>query len=103
MIRRPPRSTLFPYTTLFRSSKPLVARKLGAVMTGRQLVPPAFVLLLAATAILSPWVRLAELLLAATGAAYLLAVLGCSITAGRRAGFRAAAALALVFPVMHFR
>src|SRR5947209_9368388 len=26
MIRRPPRSTLFPYTTLFRSSR-LVARK----------------------------------------------------------------------------
>src|SRR5438876_5492263 len=24
MIRRPPRSTLFPYTTLFRSSHPLV-------------------------------------------------------------------------------
>src|SRR2546426_5671618 len=24
MIRRPPRSTLFPYTTLFRSSPPLV-------------------------------------------------------------------------------
>src|SRR2546423_6122269 len=24
MIRRPPRSTLFPYTTLFRSSGPLV-------------------------------------------------------------------------------
>src|SRR5256885_16699830 len=24
MIRRPPRSTLFPYTTLFRSNKPLV-------------------------------------------------------------------------------
>src|SRR2546430_12146640 len=23
MIRRPPRSTLFPYTTLFRSAKPL--------------------------------------------------------------------------------
>src|SRR2546426_8689378 len=28
MIRRPPRSTLFPYTTLFRSS--LVERQLGA-------------------------------------------------------------------------
>src|SRR3712207_7411038 len=27
MIRRPPRSTLFPYTTLFRSSK-------GAILTG---------------------------------------------------------------------
>src|SRR3712207_7371179 len=25
MIRRPPRSTLFPYTTLFRSQDPLVA------------------------------------------------------------------------------
>src|SRR5258705_6943471 len=25
MIRRPPRSTLFPYTTLFRSQEPLVA------------------------------------------------------------------------------
>ena len=24
MIRRPPRSTLFPYTTLFRSDKPAV-------------------------------------------------------------------------------
>src|SRR3989449_11775538 len=26
MIRRPPRSTLFPYTTLFRSGQPLVTR-----------------------------------------------------------------------------
>src|SRR5256885_8525203 len=26
MIRRPPRSTLFPYTTLFRSSSPRTAR-----------------------------------------------------------------------------
>src|ERR1039458_10758317 len=26
MIRRPPRSTLFPYTTLFRSLQPLAAR-----------------------------------------------------------------------------
>src|SRR5256885_10334256 len=25
MIRRPPRSTLFPYTTLFRSQSPIVA------------------------------------------------------------------------------
>src|SRR3712207_8675057 len=25
MIRRPPRSTLFPYTTLFRSSRPEIA------------------------------------------------------------------------------
>src|SRR3712207_7069103 len=30
MIRRPPRSTLFPYTTLFRSSKASVRKPLGA-------------------------------------------------------------------------
>src|SRR3712207_7929519 len=29
MIRRPPRSTLFPYTTLFRSSLPLVFAPTG--------------------------------------------------------------------------
>src|SRR6266576_4970084 len=27
MIRRPPRSTLFPYTTLFRSARPAPARR----------------------------------------------------------------------------
>src|SRR3712207_7316691 len=30
MIRRPPRSTLFPYTTLFRSAAGLVRRTLAA-------------------------------------------------------------------------
>src|SRR3712207_7383120 len=29
MIRRPPRSTLFPYTTLFRSSRPGWGRRAG--------------------------------------------------------------------------
>src|SRR5256885_11213485 len=29
MIRRPPRSTLFPYTTLFRSSTPVKIEELG--------------------------------------------------------------------------
>src|SRR2546430_10407201 len=32
MIRRPPRSTLFPYTTLFRSSVVLTARPIGRFM-----------------------------------------------------------------------
>src|SRR3712207_7054252 len=31
MIRRPPRSTLFPYTTLFRSEPGRVARRVGHV------------------------------------------------------------------------
>src|SRR5256885_12264348 len=29
MIRRPPRSTLFPYTTLFRSELPVLAHRIG--------------------------------------------------------------------------
>src|SRR3712207_7855847 len=39
MIRRPPRSTLFPYTTLFRSGLGLVVPRLGLhVVLGRELV-----------------------------------------------------------------
>src|SRR3990167_6902384 len=33
MIRRPPRSTLFPYTTLFRSSSVLNRERMGALNT----------------------------------------------------------------------
>src|SRR2546425_5025829 len=32
MIRRPPRSTLFPYTTLFRSHEPARARRRSAAV-----------------------------------------------------------------------
>src|SRR3712207_9154854 len=38
MIRRPPRSTLFPYTTLFRSHEDLDAADLGEVHPGRRQV-----------------------------------------------------------------
>src|SRR5687768_18174526 len=44
MLRRPPRSTLFPYTTLFRSDGGLVALRLLRVEDDRQrsfLAPPA--------------------------------------------------------------
>src|SRR3712207_6852221 len=44
MIRRPPRSTLFPYTTLFRSQKDLVRRvQLGpadVALRGREVELP---------------------------------------------------------------
>src|SRR6266496_2822015 len=41
MIRRPPRSTLFPYTTLFRSPAPLpVARHRRRLRPGRVRAPP---------------------------------------------------------------
>ena len=81
-------------------SKPFVIRKLGHV-TLRQLVPPGFVLALAATAILSPWVEAVRLLFATTVAVYLLPVLASSLSIGRKTGWRTAAALALVFPVLH--
>src|SRR3712207_7165966 len=37
MIRRPPRSTLFPYTTLFRSMNELVYHKSGTTLMQRRL------------------------------------------------------------------
>src|SRR5258708_10908466 len=37
MIRRPPRSTLFPYTTLFRSPTRAKLRSLAALATGEPL------------------------------------------------------------------
>src|SRR5437899_6519996 len=39
MIRRPPRSTLFPYTTLFRSLRPLTYREPRQLYIVREIVP----------------------------------------------------------------
>src|SRR5438045_7113343 len=39
MIRRPPTSTLFPYTTLFRSDGTPLGRKAKGLMDAGQLVP----------------------------------------------------------------
>src|SRR5256885_11993490 len=40
MIRRPPRSTLFPYTTLFRSSETCVGtRRRAALATSQECIP----------------------------------------------------------------
>src|SRR3712207_7256712 len=36
MIRRPPRSTLFPYTTLFRSALPLLHPEVGVLGAGEE-------------------------------------------------------------------
>src|SRR5258705_1761486 len=48
MIRRPPRSTLFPYTTLFRSYAALAALVLLLTLTGA--LTPGWVLVVAALA-----------------------------------------------------
>src|SRR3712207_7492097 len=43
MIRRPPRSTLFPYTTLFRSAEDFMARKVigGLIQMSNPINDPA--------------------------------------------------------------
>src|SRR2546426_8374900 len=46
MIRRPPRSTLFPYTTLFRSLVAQGDERVGAVRGGRAVLLFLFVFLL---------------------------------------------------------
>src|SRR2546430_2944423 len=40
MIRRPPRSTLFPYTTLFRSLRPWAAARISIPITALPRTPP---------------------------------------------------------------
>src|SRR5258705_9554404 len=40
MLRRPPRSPLFPYTTLFRSPAPHTARDSGGTVGPRRSAPP---------------------------------------------------------------
>src|SRR3989454_4854356 len=49
MIRRPPRSTLFPYTTLFRSllGEFGMATAMGVVLTDKEAQTPAGVLIFA--------------------------------------------------------
>jgi glycosyltransferase involved in cell wall biosynthesis len=82
--------------------KPLVARKLGKVMTARQLVPALFLLALAASAVAGVWSAAARIALAAIAGTYAAAVLGCSARAWRRHGPACALALASVFPCLHF-
>lgn len=81
--------------------KPLVARKLGRVMTGRQLVPSLFLLVLGGTALLSPWLPVAGAACVAIAAAYTTLVVGCALAALPRHGFRCALALAAAFPTLH--
>src|SRR5256885_12241876 len=42
MIRRPPRSTLFPYTTLFRSRKSAASAAALSAPAGSKNIPPAW-------------------------------------------------------------
>ncbi|HEX5439229.1 MAG TPA: glycosyltransferase family 2 protein [Gemmatimonadaceae bacterium] len=81
--------------------KPLVVRKVGGVLTGRQLVPAAFILALGSALVLSTLsagFAIAGVVLAAL---YLLAVLACAVALAVKHGARTALAAAAAFPVLH--
>ena len=81
--------------------KPLAARKIGRVMTVRQLVPSAFLVGLVGGGLLSLLAPLVAPIWGLTVGAYALAVLACAMPTARIYGLRCAAALAVVFPALH--
>ncbi len=81
--------------------KPLVARKVGRIMTARQLVPSVFVLALVGTLAPAPWWPAARLGFAAIAGAYALVVGAAMVGTSRHLGWRAGLALGAVFPAMH--
>lgn len=82
--------------------KPLVARKVKRVMTLRQLIPALFLTTLVTTAALGLWWRPAALVDLTIAGAYVGTVVTASALLAPRRGLRVAAALTLVFPVLHF-
>jgi glycosyltransferase involved in cell wall biosynthesis len=81
--------------------KPLVARRAGKILTGRQLVPALFVLAVAGSLALAPWWRTAGLALGAVLATYGLLIGAAALRSVRSLGARGALALTAVFPTMH--
>ena len=81
--------------------KPLVARKIGGIMTVRQLVPPLFVASLLLAVVLAPWLSAARTLGAVVAACYAAADIAVSAVLGSRHGLRVGLVLLLVFPLLH--
>ena len=81
--------------------KPLVVRKVGGVMTIRQLLPPLFVVILIVTALAAPWSRFGLAAFGAVAGSYLLAIGAVAVRFAGRQGWAAAAALFGVFPALH--
>lgn len=81
--------------------KPLVARKVGAIVTARQLAPPAFVTALGAGAVVAPLWTPAAVLWLATIVAYAGAALVSAMPTARARGLRGALVLAATFPLLH--
>ena len=81
--------------------KPLVALKIGRIMTLRQIVPAAFVLSVLLTVLAAPWVAAARVLGGVILGTYLALTGVCVLVLGWRHGVRVAFAAAGVFPVLH--
>src|SRR5207247_5730692 len=81
--------------------KPLVARKLGRIMTLRQLVPASFLVSLTASAVAGLWWPPAALLATGILGSYAGLILVCAFRSLRAHGARVAGLLAAVFPVLH--
>ena len=82
--------------------KPLVARKVGAILTFRQVVPALFVVSLTAAGVASSWSHTMRFVFATIGAAYVLADILASASQLTKQKAQAALALLAAFPVMHF-
>lgn len=81
--------------------KPLVTRKVGGVLTIRQVIPAVFVLGLLVSGALAPWTAYSGWALCAIIFAYVVADLGSSIYVGFQRGVKGALATPFVFPVLH--
>jgi glycosyltransferase involved in cell wall biosynthesis len=81
--------------------KPLVVRKVGGILTVRQVIPAVFVLSLLVSGALAPWTVYGGWALCALIFAYIVADLGTSIYVGFQRRVRCALAIPVVFPVLH--
>jgi glycosyltransferase involved in cell wall biosynthesis len=82
--------------------KVLTARKVRRLMTVRQVVPPAFVLVLGTSAGTAPWIPAGGDLFLGLVVAYAAAVVAASLHGARGHSVRCAAVLCAAFPIMHF-
>jgi glycosyltransferase involved in cell wall biosynthesis len=81
--------------------KPLVIRKIGGILTIRQVVPAMFVLSMLISGILAPWLPLAGKVLAAVVVPYAIVNLGCSTVTALQRGAKYGFVLPVVFLVLH--
>ncbi len=91
------------WTQYFRYGfyKPLIARKVGRIMTIRQLVPPLFVMSLVVLGVLSLWSARAQVFLVAGIMLYIAAVVIAALHEVQRRRDWRLGLLVVVYPVMH--